>query len=82
VSPRRVPLRLAIGVGAMVERVWSLRSTDEEPPLTRFLAEQLGTAHWFDPRPARDDLGYVPKVSIDTGLSRLADWFAAGAPVL
>jgi 2-alkyl-3-oxoalkanoate reductase len=82
VSPRRVPLRLAIGVGAMVERAWSLRSTDEEPPLTRFLAEQLGTAHWFDPRPARDDLGYVPKVSIDAGLSRLADWFSAGAPVL
>jgi len=45
--------------------------------LTQFLAEQLGTAHWFDPRPARDDLGWTPTVSIDDGLVRLAEWFAA-----
>jgi nucleoside-diphosphate-sugar epimerase len=50
---------------------------DDEPPLTRFLAEQLGTAHWFDLRPARDDLGWSPSVSIDDGLTRLADWYAS-----
>jgi nucleoside-diphosphate-sugar epimerase len=76
VTPRRVPLRVAVTAGAVVERIWALRATEDEPPLTRFLAEQLGTAHWFDPRPARDDLGWTPPVSIDDGLVRLAEWFA------
>jgi nucleoside-diphosphate-sugar epimerase len=80
VSVRRVPLRVALVAGSIVERVWPWRHGDEEPPLTRFLAEQLGTAHWFDPRPARDDLAWTPTVSIDAGLQQLADWYSAGAP--
>jgi nucleoside-diphosphate-sugar epimerase len=74
--PRRVPLRLAALAGSVTERVWSFRGTDTEPPLTRFLAEQLGTAHWFDPRPARDDLGWAPSVTLDEGFAALGDWFA------
>ena len=81
VSPRRVPLAVALRVGTLVEKVWSWRGRADEPPLTRFLAEQLGTAHWFDPRPARDDLGWTPRVSIADGLARLAAWFADGSPV-
>jgi nucleoside-diphosphate-sugar epimerase len=69
-EPHRVPVRLALGVGSVVERVWP-RFRDDEPPITRFIAEQLGTAHWFDPRPARDDLGWVPHVSLDEGFERL-----------
>jgi len=76
VHPRSVPRRIALGVGSAVERVWRLRRADTEPPLTRFLAEQLGTAHWFDPRPARDDLCWTPPVSLDEGFARLARWFA------
>lgn len=77
VEPRHVPLRVALGVGSVVERLWALRAGEAEPPLTRFLAEQLGTAHWFDPRPARDHLGWTPPVTIDEGLERLAAWFAS-----
>lgn len=74
---RSVPLPVATAAGAIVERVWSRLRPEEEPPLTQFLAEQLGTAHWFDPRPARLDLGWTPTVSIDDGLSQLAEWFRA-----
>ncbi len=74
--PREVPLRFALGVGSVVERLWP-RLRDDEPPITRFLAEQLGTAHWFDPRPARDELGWAPTVSLDEGFERLRQWFAA-----
>jgi nucleoside-diphosphate-sugar epimerase len=77
--PRDVSLRVGRSVGAAVERLWPLLRPDDEPPLTQFLAEQLGTAHWFDPRPARDDLGYRPVVSIDQGLRLLGSWFAAQA---
>ncbi len=76
-APRDVSLRVGRLGGAVVERVWPLLRRDDEPPLTQFLAEQLGTAHWFDPRPARDDLGWSPSVSIDEGLTRLADWYTA-----
>jgi nucleoside-diphosphate-sugar epimerase len=76
-EPRTVSLRVGRSLGAVVERAWPLLRRDDEPPLTQFLAEQLGTAHWFDPRPARDDLGWTPVVSIDEGLARLAEWYAA-----
>jgi nucleoside-diphosphate-sugar epimerase len=74
-EPRHVPLAVALRVGSVVERVWP-RLRKDEPPITRFLAEQLGTAHWFDPRPARDDLGWSPTVSLDEGLERLRQSFA------
>ena len=79
-APRDVPLGLARQAGSFLERWWPslparVTQGEEEPPLTRFVAEQLGTAHWFDPRPARDDLGWIPAVSIDDGLARLAAWF-------
>jgi nucleoside-diphosphate-sugar epimerase len=77
-QPRHVPVGVATRLGGLVERSWPLLRTDAEPPLTRFLAEQLGTAHWFDPRPAAVDLEWLPKVSIDEGLGRLAEWFTAG----
>ena len=80
-EPRDIAPRAARTVGSILERVWPqlperLRDGDEEPPLTRFVAEQLGTAHWFDPQPAATDLGWVPRVSIDAGLVRLAAWFS------
>jgi len=72
-APRDVPLRVGRNIGAVVERVWPLLRRPDDPPLTRFLAEQLGTAHWFDPRPVQRDLDWTPTVSIDEGLARLAE---------
>jgi len=74
-DPRDVPFRVARRLGGAVDRVWPRLGRTDEPPITRFLAEQLGTAHWFDPRPAQRDLGWVPRVSIDEGLDRLRRWF-------
>lgn len=73
-APKSLPYGVAVRIGALVETLWPSVST-QEPPITRFLAEQLGTAHWFDPRPTRDDLGWVPRISVDEGLRRLAEWF-------
>lgn len=74
-EPRRVPMGVAKGLGAVVEVVWP-RVRDDEPPITRFVAEQLGTAHWFDPRPAQRDLGWTPHVTLDEGFERLRESFA------
>ncbi|WP_167047381.1 NAD-dependent epimerase/dehydratase family protein [Salinibacterium sp. ZJ454] len=68
----RVPGRLARVAGAAVEAVWAVRPGVDEPPMTRFLAEQLSTAHWFDQRATREALHWAPTVSLDEGLARLA----------
>ena len=74
-APRNLSFAAATRFGSVVENVWPMFREDE-PPITRFVAEQLGTAHWFDPRPARTDLQWTPTVGIDEGLRRLAEWFA------
>ncbi len=47
--------------------------------MTRFLARELATAHWFDLAAARRDLLYEPRVSIEEGLRRLEAWLRSGA---
>jgi nucleoside-diphosphate-sugar epimerase len=80
-APRDVSLAVARRIGSILDTVWPILRRQDEPPLTRFLADQLGTAHWFDPRPARDDLGWSAHVTIDEGLERLADWYRTGRSV-
>lgn len=67
-----VPGVVARAGGAVVERLWTLARRTEEPPMTRFLAGQLSTAHWFDQRRTRELLDWTPAVSLDEGLARLA----------
>jgi len=62
---------LAGAVAALVEAAWRVLRLDSEPPLTRWSAAQLSTAHWYDISAAKRDLGYQPLVSIDEGLRRL-----------
>ena len=75
-EPRHVSLALGIRLGSLIERLWPLMRSSE-PPLTRFVAEQLGTAHWFDQRAVQQDLGWTPQVSLDEGFQRLTQWFAS-----
>ncbi|MCH9838322.1 MAG: NAD-dependent epimerase/dehydratase family protein [Ilumatobacter sp.] len=76
-EPRNLPLSVALRIGSIIDRIWSRLDRSDEPPLTRFIAEQLGTAHWFDQRAVRHDLDWQPTVSIDQGLKTLTDWFTA-----
>jgi 2-alkyl-3-oxoalkanoate reductase len=69
---RRVPYRVAWLAGAAVDGVWAVTGRTDTPPLTRFLAEQLATAHWFDQRRTRAALGWSPHVPLDEGFARLA----------
>ena len=71
----RVPSRAAWLAGAVVEGVWSVTGRRSTPPLTRFLTEQLTTAHWFDQRRTHAALGWRPEVGLDEGFARLAAWY-------
>ncbi len=80
---KRVPVRVAWCAGALAELWFRVRGREDEPPLTRFAARQLATAHWYDLGAARRDLGYAPRVSTSQGLAILREHFqkqvAAGA---
>ena len=67
--PRGVALALAWGF----ENIHILLRRSGEPRLTRFVVQELCTAHWFDISAARRDLGYRPTVSISEGLHRLRE---------
>lgn len=74
------PVRKAISrrgaerVGGMLEAVYRGLSLSGEPPMSRFLAAQLATSHWFDISAARRDFGYTPAVSTAEGMRRLGEW--------
>ncbi|HUO09668.1 MAG TPA: NAD-dependent epimerase/dehydratase family protein [Phycisphaerae bacterium] len=63
---------LAYAAGTAMELTHKLLRLKHEPLLTRFVARQLSTAHWFDISAAKRDLGYEPQVTIEEGMQRLA----------
>jgi len=69
---RTISPTLAYAAGWTLEMVYAMLRLKGEPRMTRFLAKELSTAHWFNIDAARRDLGYDPKVSIEEGLRRLA----------
>jgi len=69
--------RLAYAAGWLCEVLYGRLGLEGEPPMTRFLAEELATSHWFDISAARQDLSYQPKVSVEEGLERLKAWLGA-----
>jgi 2-alkyl-3-oxoalkanoate reductase len=79
---KTLPFGVAYAIGAACEAAWTLLPLAGEPPLTRFLAEQLATTHWYDMAPATRDFGYVPRVTIAEGLARLAASCISGNPRL
>lgn len=74
---KRVPYAAAYAAAAAMEAAWKLFRLDKEPPLTRFVVQQLTTAHWFNISAARRDLGYEPGITIESGMKNLENWFKA-----
>ncbi|MCA8956005.1 MAG: NAD-dependent epimerase/dehydratase family protein [Planctomycetes bacterium] len=72
---RHVPRWVAYAAAAVIEPCARLFGRREEPLLTRWVVDELSTAHWFDLGAARRDLGYTPQVTLDEGLRRLAAWW-------
>lgn len=72
---RRISLKAALRLARFFE--WSYQSfrLPGEPPLTRFLALQLGTSHWYQTKAAEEELGYRPRISMREGMRLLAASF-------
>lgn len=74
---RRVSRPLASAAGAVLETAWAVLPLRGEPPMTRFVAAQLGTSHFYDLTAARRDLGYRLLVDDDESLARTVAWLRA-----
>ena len=72
---RTVPLGLAVAAGAVFETMERFVPFSNGPPMTRFIARNFASAHWFDISAARRDLGYEPKITLTDGLEKLRRWF-------
>jgi 2-alkyl-3-oxoalkanoate reductase len=77
----RVPVRLAAAIGSAVQAAWAVgdhlhpERHGADPPITRFLVEQISTAHWFDQRHTRYMLQWQPRISLDEGFGELRRYY-------
>ena len=71
---KTISQRSAARIGAACETVYGLLGSQQEPPMTRFLAAQLSTSHWFNISAAARDFGFRPRVSTAEGMQRLGEW--------
>jgi nucleoside-diphosphate-sugar epimerase len=75
---RQISLDAAYRAGAVLETLWRVLPLRGDPPMTRFVAKELATDHWFKIDAARRDLGYVPRVSMAQGTAELLAHYRAG----
>lgn len=68
---KNISPQLAYFIGSIIESIYRTWDLKGEPVMTRFLARQLSTNHFFDIGVARRDLGYTPKISIREGMGIL-----------
>jgi len=69
---KTVSFRKAYVIGAVIEKTLKLlKKYSVDPPMTRFIALQLGKSHYFSHKNAFTELGYKPLVPTEEALSRL-----------
>ncbi len=68
---KRVSLGAAGLIGGVMESFWRVLPLKGDPPMTRFIAKEMATDHWFDISAARRDLGYLPRVTMAAGTTEL-----------
>lgn len=69
---KKVPFKVAYTAGFMIEMGLKLVGKyDIHPPMTRFIALQLGKSHYYSHSNLENDLGFRPKFSIEEGLDKL-----------
>jgi nucleoside-diphosphate-sugar epimerase len=61
---RRISAGTAQMLATIAEAAWRTCGLTSDPPLTRFLAEEMSTDHYFDIGAARRELGFTPSCSV------------------
>lgn len=73
-SSRSLSMAAAYRIGHVLEGLYRILRISSEPPMTRFVAAQLGVDHYFSIDAARKLLGYTPKVDRLQTLALMSPW--------
>lgn len=69
---KSISFKRAYRLGALFEKLFRFfHWYDREPPMTRFVAMQLAKSHYFDHKPAQEELGYQPQILLPQCLDDL-----------
>jgi nucleoside-diphosphate-sugar epimerase len=68
---KSIPSGTAYALGGLFEAIYASLRLSAEPPMTRFLAQQLSGSHSYQIARAERDFGYQPLVSVEEGMRRL-----------
>ncbi len=72
---RSISKKMAHTLGSVLEWVWRLFRIGGEPPMTRFVAAQMASSHWYDLSAAKNDFGYRTVVKPDEAMARTLSAF-------
>lgn len=68
---KRIPASVAYAIGSVLEWIYLGLRKQDEPIMTRFVARQLSTSHYFNIGAAKEELNYEALISIDEGMTKL-----------
>lgn len=74
---KRISRNTARNVAATIEFLWNNLPLRGEPRLTPFLVDGLARDHWYNPEPARRDIGYHPRVDMPAAMEATIAWLKA-----
>lgn len=67
-----ISFKNAFFIGGILEKVYKILGIlKPEPPMTKFMALQLGKSHYFSHAKAKRDLHFDPQISTEDGLASL-----------
>ena len=75
---KQLSVHAAWYLGWFFEVLWKLIGWEEDPPMTRFLAGQMGKDHYYDITRARQDFGFSPAMTKEEGMAALREEFLKG----
>lgn len=73
--PKFIPYSIAKTYASCVEKLYNLPFIHKEPRLTRYSAAVLCMGQTLNIEAAQKDLGYRPKITINQGIERFAEWY-------
>jgi nucleoside-diphosphate-sugar epimerase len=74
---KTVSYRTARWMGSGLEKIYGVLNIRKEPPMTRFVAAQLATSHYFNITKAKRDFGYQPVIGQKAGMEAMVSHLRA-----
>lgn len=74
---RQINTNTAVRIGGFLEWVWRTFSFSGEPPMTRFVAQQLSTHHYYNLSAAINDFGYTHHPDSEQAWEAFVEYFKA-----